>query len=276
MDHVETIKRLLKTLQVSEKMHALIVTGPAGFGKSTAVDEALHQLKARSVHLGAYSSPLNLFNFLHENSAKGTTVVIDDTSGIYNEPSAMAILKAATWAQGKPRVLRWGSTTGRATVEEFEFKGKIVIVCNNFPSSADASAVRSRAFPYIFEVNETKARELLLEAAKNRKWFSNTKLASTVANHLCGMITNSNLSEMSYRTLQMGYEIAEHNPDDWKVLLGQMISVDIEDPHKLIRRLAKEKISVREQVNRFERATGFKRRTFFKYRRELNLSSRGH
>jgi len=274
LDHVDTIKRLLKTVQASEKMHALLITGPAGFGKSTAVDEALRQSTAKSVHLGAYSSPLNFFNFLFEHSAKGTTVVIDDTSGLYGEPTAMAILKAATWEQGKPRVLRWGSTTGRAAVEEFEFQGKIVIVCNNFPTTSDASAVRSRAFPYAFEVSESKARELLISAAENSKWFKNTKLAGKVAGYLCNAISESTLSQISYRTLQMGYELAEHNPDDWQLLLGRMISVDVEDPHRLIKKLSKEKITVAEQMQRFEKATGFKRRTFFKYRRELNISSR--
>src|ERR1700674_3278243 len=99
LNHVDTIKRLLKTVQASSKMHALLVTGPAGFGKSTALDEALKQSNAKSKHLGAYSSPLNFFNFLYENSSAGTIVVIDDTSGIYGEPAAMALLKAATWNQ---------------------------------------------------------------------------------------------------------------------------------------------------------------------------------
>jgi DNA polymerase III delta prime subunit len=274
LDHVDTIQRLLKTVQASEKMHALLITGPAGFGKSTAVDEALKQSKAKAVHLGSYSSPLNLFNFLYENSAKGLTVVIDDTSGIYSEPSAMAILKAATWAQGNPRILRWGSTSGRAAIEEFEFEGKVVIVCNTFPSTSDASAVRSRAFPYAFEVSERKARELIIMAAQNPKWFKNIELAKKVADYLCGIITSSNLSQISYRTLQMGYELAEHNPDDWQLLFGRMIAVDVEDPYKLVRKLSKEQISVREQLSRFERATGYKRRTFFKYRRELKISRR--
>lgn len=275
MDQVETIKRLLITLQASEKMHALLITGPAGFGKSTAVDEALKQSNARAVHLGSYSSPLNLFNFLYENSDKGTTVVIDDTSGLYGEPVAMALLKAATWAQGKPRILRWGSTTGKAAVEEFEFKGKIVIVCNSFPTNSDANAVRSRAFPYVFDVSVIKAKELLTAAAADQKWFSDAKLAGKVAGFLSSLVNEVNISQISYRTLQMGYELAEHNPEDWQTLFGRMIATEVaEDPHELILRLAKENVSVREQFHRFERATGFKRRTFFKYRRELKISKR--
>lgn len=276
MDHVETIKRLLKTVQASQKMHALLITGPAGFGKSTAVEEALRQSKAKAAFLGSYSSPLGLFNFLHEHRAQDHVVVIDDTSGIFSDQGAMAILKAATWAQGKPRILRWRSTTGRAAIEEFEFRAKVAIVCNSFPTTSDGQAIKSRAFPYKFEIAESTIKSLLIEAAKNPDWYADAELATEVAEFLSDFVGEKNSSEISYRTLLMGYELAEHNPDDWKEILRPLIiSERAEDPHQLIARLSQEKISVREQYHRFEKVTGFKRRTFFKYRRELNLASRG-
>jgi hypothetical protein len=45
-----------------------------------------------------------------------------------------------------------------------------------------------------------------------------------------------------------------------------------EDPKKLIRKLAKQDLKVKDQVRVFEESTGLKRRTFFKYRRALNVS----
>ena len=261
-------------MQSSQKMHTLLITGPAGFGKSTAVDEALRLAGAKAVHLGSYSSPLNLFNFLHEHSDEGVTVVIDDTSGIYSDPAAMAILKAATWAQGGPRVVRWGSTSGKASVSEFEFKGKVVIACNSFPTSSDANAVRSRSFPYEFNISEDKARELLKAAAQSPKWFSDPVVAGQVADFLCRGLNQKTLPHISYRTLQMGYELANHNPEDWEMLLGRMVAFDAEDPRLLIKKLSKEGISVGEQLERFERVTGLRRRTFFKYRQELKISGR--
>jgi len=269
-DHVETIKRLLKTVRASEKMHALIVTGPAGWGKTTAVDEALRLSDTVGCALGAYSTPLNLFNFLHDRANE--LIVIDDSAGLYNEPSAMAVLKAATWAQGKPRILRWGSSTGKASAEEFEFRGKLIIIGNSFPNTSDAEAIKSRAFPCKIEISLEKAKALLEEAAQNSKWYANRKQAVRVADFLCQSLNAGNLSQISYRTLQMGYELAEHNPDDWEVLIAGMISAGNEDPKGLVRKLAKEKIPVREQLLRFEKVTGMKRRTFFKYRSELNVS----
>ena len=70
----------------------------------------------------------------------------------------------------------------------------------------------------------------------------------------------------------MGYELAQHNPEDWKALLGQMLPARVDDPKRLIKRLAKQSIKVKDQARQFEEATGLKRRTFFKYRRELDLT----
>lgn len=273
LNHVETIRRLLKTVVASNRMHALLVTGPAGFGKSTAVDEALKHTSMRSAHLGSYSSPLNFYNFLYENAEDGIISVIDDTSGIYSDPTAMALLKAATLNQGKPRILHWGSTSGKAAVDQFEYRGKIIILCNSFPSTSDAMAVKSRAFSYKFEIGETKARALILEAAEDRNRFPNTAQAKTVAQFICGLISDRTLPQISYRTLEQGYELAEHNPADWQHLLRGTVSVEPEDPKNLVATLASEPITVREQFLRFERATGMKRRTFFKYRREMKLKS---
>jgi hypothetical protein len=117
-----------------------------------------------------------------------------------------------------------------------------------------------------------EAKKLLLSAAKERAWYKNSKLAKAVAEFLVLRLNAGSLSQISYRTLQMGYELAEHNPKNWMVLLEDMISVVPDDPKVLVKQLAKEGLMVKDQASRFEQATGLKRRTFFKYRRELNVS----
>lgn len=270
-DYIQDIKSLLLTIQKSDKIHALIVEGPAGWGKTTAVDEGLAAAGVCGVHIGAYSTPLNLFNFLYVNSRPGTFVVIDDSAGLYSDGASMAILKAATWPQGGIRRIRWGSTTAKAVTEEFDFEGKLIIVCNGFPRTADAEAVRSRSFPCKIEVSPGRARELLRQAALDTRWYPKTDIASAVATFLCARIAEAP-TPISYRTLQMGYELAEHNPESWKALLEGMIPAAPEDPKKLIRALSKRNAKVKDQLREFETATGLKRRTFFKYRREMNLS----
>jgi hypothetical protein len=50
-----------------------------------------------------------------------------------------------------------------------------------------------------------------------------------------------------------------------------MIVTKPENPKKLIRKLAREELKVKDQLEKFEKATGLKRRTFFKYRSEMNI-----
>lgn len=270
LNHIEAIKRLLLTIRASERMHALIIEGPPGWGKTTAVDDALRAAGVAGVHLGSYSTPLYLFNFLHDNS--GNTVVIDDCAGLFSDQSSMAILKAATWGQGKQRKIRWGSTSGKASAEEFNFQGKLVIVCNSFPATADAEAVKSRSFPYKISIDPASAKTLLEKAATNRTLYSDTQKAAEVAKFLGKKISPTSVHQISYRTLQMGYELAQHNGDEWRELLERMVVATPEDPKKLVRQLSRRGLAVKDQVRLFEEATGLKRRTFFKYRREIGVS----
>lgn len=271
--HVENIRRLIFTLNSTPQMHALIIEGPAGWGKTSAVLSALDDSGLKAVHVGSYSTPLNLFNFLHDNF--DSLVLIDDCAGLFNDQSAMAILKAATWTHGSSRVVRWGSTTSRAVAESFEFCGKLIVICNSFPSTGDAKAIKSRSFPYRIEMSVSLAKQALSAAAQDSARFRDKKKAMAVAQFLGGRLTAASLPEISYRTLRMGYELAEHNPDSWRELLANMIlAPPEEDPIKLVQKLARQDLKVKEQLRHFEEATGFKRRTFFKLRRELNVSNR--
>ena len=269
-NHINAIKSLLMTINASSKIHALIVEGPAGWGKTTAVDEAINSAKMNGVHLGAYSTPLNLYNFLYDHADK--FVVIDDCAGLFNDQKSMAILKAATWAQGKSRKIRWGSTSSKAIVPEYDFSGKLVIICNSFPKTPDAKAVQSRSFPFKMDVTVSKAKTLIKNASIDKTWYPDSRISNEVSEFLCCKINTRSLNQISYRTMQMGYELAQFNPDGWKDLMSQLIGNVQEDPKDLVIRLNKQNLKVKDQIQIFEESTGFKRRTFFKYRKELKLS----
>ncbi len=117
----------------------------------------------------------------------------------------------------------------------------------------------------------SRAKELLIKAAADKGWYPDTKKSQAVAKFLSSRLTDGALTQISYRTLQMGYELAKHNGDQWEILLNAMIISNPEDPKKLIRKLAKQELRVKDQLQRFEEVTGLKRRTFFKYRKEMNL-----
>ncbi|OQW49816.1 MAG: hypothetical protein A4S09_03405 [Proteobacteria bacterium SG_bin7] len=269
----DKIISLIKTLSYAENFHVCIIEGDPGWGKTTAVGSALVHLQIDYVHLGSYATPLGLFNFLFQNSR--ATVLVDDTSGLFNNPQTMAILKAATWEHpNRGRLVRWTSTTEKSEADEFEFKGKIIIVCNQFPRTADAEAVRNRALDYTVEPTLREARHLLTEAIKDKQKFKNQKIAEKVLENLLYNLNEDTLKKTSYRTLQKMYEIAIHNPDCWDQMLDKVSSPSNSDPFKILKRLSKENLKIKDQLQIFEAETGLKRRTFFKYRKNLELRSR--
>jgi DNA polymerase III delta prime subunit len=270
MDHVSAIKKYIEVVRSSQDMHFVLIEGPPGWGKTTAIDQALELAGIEGIHLGAYSTPLNFYNFLYENSDR--MIVIDDCAGLLTDQSSMALLKAATWAQrSNKRTVKWGSTSSKASASEFEFKGKLILACNSFPKTPDSEAIRSRGYAWRIEMTVTEAKELLLTAAKDARWFKSVKTAKAVAEFLIERLGPASLPKISYRTLKIGYELAEVHPENWKELLAPLLPLTPTDPIKLIKDLSKKQMKVKDQVRIFEEQTGLKRRSFFIYRREAQL-----
>ena len=258
-------------MMASPSFHAVIVEGPAGWGKTTTVTMALDELDLEAVHLGSYSTPLNLFNFFSQHP--DDVILIDDTSGLFENPQAMSLLKSATWAsQRQKRIVKWGSTTNRSLVEEFEFFGKLIIVCNQFPNTSDALAVRSRSFPQRIDVTVNQAKRFLIEASKSKEWFEEPKVSEMVAHYICENLNDMTLRQINFRSLKMGYELALSNSNNWQHLLSKMLGFNGRTPEDLIRSLAEKYSKIGDQERAFEELTGLKRRSFYLYRRKLEIS----
>lgn len=271
MDHVSAIRKYIEAIIDADDMHSLIIEGPPGWGKTTSVEESLKLAKIEALHLGAYSTPLNLYNFLAENSSG--VILLDDCAGIFNDPNAMAILKAATWpSRRNKRLVKWGSTSSKAAADEFEFFGKLIIVCNSFPKTADGEAIRSRGYARRIDIKITEAKRLILEAASLKKWFSKTKLSTEVADFLVSQITESSLPQISFRTLKKGYRLAEVHPDSWRELFADTLPKGTVEPSVLIKELSKQNLMVKEQKRIFIEKTGLSSRSFFNYRKDEKIS----
>jgi len=112
MNYVDDIRLAIKTVVGSDEFHAVLIEGPAGWGKTTTVTMALDELNLEAIHLGSYSTPLNLFNFFSEH--QNNIILIDDTAGLFENPQSMSLLKSATWSNNrKKRILKWGSTSNK-------------------------------------------------------------------------------------------------------------------------------------------------------------------
>lgn len=271
MDHVSAIRKYIEAIVNAEDMHSLIIEGLPGWGKTTSVEESLKLAKIKAFHLGAYSTSLNFFNFLCENPDE--VILLDDCAGIFNDPSSMAILKAVTWpSQGHRRVVKWGSTSTKAIAEEFEFTGKLIIVCNSFPKTADGDAIRSRGYSRRIDITLSEAKTLLLQAAGQKKWYAKTKLATEVAEFLIDRISEDSLSQISFRTLKKGYRLAEVHPESWTELFADTLPTGKVEPIKLVKALSKQKLKVKDQKRIFVEKTGMSTRSFYNYRKDARIS----
>lgn len=271
MNHVSAIKKYIEAIIDADDMHALIIEGDAGWGKTTSVEEALRLSRIEAFNLGAYSTPLNFYNFLAEHS--DGIILLDDCAGIFNDPSAMAILKAATWpSRGNKRLVKWGSTSSKAATDEFEFFGKLIVVCNSFPKTADGEAIKSRGYSRKINITLAEAKKLLMEAASQKRWYPKTKLAVEVAEFLLSHVTESSLSQISFRTLKKGYRLAEVHPDSWQELFADTLPKTSMNPESLVKELSAQGLKVKDQARIFSEKTGLKVRSFYNYRKDAKIS----
>lgn len=117
---------------------SLIVSGPAGLGKSFTVEKALekHDPKAtRHEIIKGYVRATGLFRSLYEYRHKGNTIVFDDADAIFFDDVSLNLLKAACDSTEK-RVISWRSEArfeddeGQVIPRSFQFNGSIIFITN--------------------------------------------------------------------------------------------------------------------------------------------------
>jgi hypothetical protein len=270
-DHVTAIQKYMQAINGASDMHALIVEGQPGWGKTTAVEEALRLAQIEAQYLGAYSTPLNLYNFLHKHAE--SVIILDDVSGVFTDSSAMALLKAATRpARDGRRTLKWGSTSSKVLVPEFDFTGKLIIVCNSFPNTPDAEAIRSRSYARKIDITVEEAKRLLLQVSQDKRWYAEPAIAAEVADFLVERLDDSTLSQVSFRTLKKGYRLAEVHRESWRGLFADILPRKVMAPEELVLELSRGKLKIKDQARRFETLTGLKERSFYNYRKSALIS----
>ena len=245
--------------------------GQAGWGKSSLTRKVLSDRSVPWRELGSYCTPLALFNGLVADPSE--LLLVDDTHGIFQSPLSMSLINAATWPTGSDgrRVVRWTSTTEKAAADSVDFKGKLVVLTNYLPDSPQAFAFRNRALSYRLDVSKERVGDLLMAAAKSEAHFADIRLSTEVARFLGQQALIYGSSEISLRTLQMGYELASVDPTGWRGLL--MSGLPRADPQQIVQELGRSSMKVKEQEELFIRQTGLQRRKFYYIREQIGLAS---
>jgi hypothetical protein len=116
---------------------AVIVSGPPGLGKSFGVEKLAekHANKVMAVIVRGYARATGIYKVLYEHREAGNVVIFDDADAIFEDMTALNILKAATDSNDK-RTISWLSEAklededGERLPRSFEFQGSVVFLTN--------------------------------------------------------------------------------------------------------------------------------------------------
>lgn len=267
---------MIESLLESDFCYGLYCEGSSGIGKTTLVSTILHEKKIPFVTLSSYSTPLNFFNCLHDNRFK--IVLLDDCKGVLETPAGISLLKAALSPCGDPsaarsesrrgqgrRILRWGSTTGKAAANEFDFQGRLIIISNRSPvEGEDGIAFRNRCLTFKIHLDREERLQMLELAVKSP---SEKAVYTFLKNNADKLIEES----LNFRTLFIGASLLKTNEKHWERLFLLTLAENQLHPLKIVRELAVTGLSIEHQYLRFHTLTQRSRRSFFRYREECGL-----
>lgn len=119
---------------------SLIISGPAGVGKTWGVERQLEKLEAsgevsKSEQIKGFCRPTGLYIALWENRLPGQVVLIDDCDSIFRDENALNLLKAAL-DSSPVRTISWRSQAkletmdGEVVPNSFDFEGSVIFLTN--------------------------------------------------------------------------------------------------------------------------------------------------
>lgn len=117
---------------------SLIISGPAGLGKSYGVMHiaAEHEKRGKQVVvIKGFVRPTGLYKVLYENRGRNCVVIFDDCDSIFHDDNALNLLKSAC-DMTRTRMLHWLAETnmkdelGENLPTKYEFEGSIIFITN--------------------------------------------------------------------------------------------------------------------------------------------------
>ena len=128
-------------------INSLIVSGPAGLGKSYTVEDCLAKWdpdERNHTVIRGYVKATGLFKTLYQYRHKGQVIVFDDSDSLFMDDSTLAMLKAVCDSTDRRRVSYLAEynmideNTASLIPRQFQFDGTIVFISNlDFDAIAD-------------------------------------------------------------------------------------------------------------------------------------------
>ena len=226
----------------TNKVRAMIVSGPPGIGKSYGVEQALEKQnmfqdiagdkRKFEVVKGAMSA-IGLFKKLYEYSGRGCVVCFDDCDAILYDDLALNLLKAAL-DTGKKRTLHW-NTESRTLIAEgmpnhFEFHGGVIFITNikfdNVKSKKlqdHLQALQSRCHYLDLTIDSMRDRMLRIKQIVGAGMLDKYSMSDDEKQSLVQFIYDNKhrLREISLRMVLKIADLWKMSPDRYQMLAQQ-------------------------------------------------------
>ena len=221
---------------VAGKNRAMIISGPAGVGKSYSVGQILGDAKhVYSTVIKGYVRPTGLYKTLYEFRHPNSVIVFDDADSIFNDDVSLNLLKAACDTTRK-RVLHWLTETkmedeeGERMPRNFEFEGSIIFITNY--DFDDMIARGSKLAPH-FEALVSRSHYLDLgmktaddyivrikQVVREHGMLKSLGFSESQENEIIDYVVEhkNRLRELSLRMVLKLANLFDINPSNWKSL----------------------------------------------------------
>ncbi len=255
----ELLREYIEVWKKSKDIHGLLVSGPVGLGKTWSVEQALKN--EEYVLINTHITPLKLYINLYET--RNSYLVVDDVLDLFKNKDTSGLLIAATQTGNKPRILTWHTTSEKLEVPpQFEYNGKIAIICNKLPVHLEH--LKSRCFYFELKLNYNEILAKLEEIRKSMRMPK--KLLEFIKEN-----TNEATPEevLNIRLLIKLNSLYKKYPKKWKDMGLYLIKQD--KRLYILKKILDKYDKVSDQIKMYEQLTGRKRSSFYKDKQELKL-----
>ena len=264
-------KALTKTLIDGKDIHALVLIGEAGLGKSFQTYQNLvgFGLKPEKdfVILKNTATDAGLYEYLWQHNGK--IIVLDDMMAFFQNDAIRGMLMSALAPEGNGKryisrqnmkVIRH-SENGFEIPKRFEFTGKMIFLANYMPEDeAWFKPFYNRCIPYKFDLNFDEKVRYFREIGQKRE------VPKAVMDFVFANVDDT-FDNFSFRTIQMVNQFYQTNKEGWQLMGKSILRYNPEV--KLVKELLKSGLSTDSQIARFKAETGKSRATFFRIKSEF-------
>lgn len=244
-----------------------IIWSSGGLSKSWSSQAILKKNKINYAYLNSLTTPLELYNFLYDNS-QDKIILLDDLYGIWQNNSVISLLKNATELNGNRRI-SWNSTTskldGRATT--IPFSSRIILLTNDLPAkNPHTQALMNRAFLCRLNFSYQEIIDILKEVSQ-KPYQTLTETERKEVFEFIERNTSEATKDLSIRTLVKCYHFYMFDKSCWKELAGKILLID--KRKETVLELINSGMPIKEQVKSFQDKYNESRNTFYRIKKEL-------